>query len=602
MVILGISCYYHDSAAAILRDGKIVAAAQEERFSRIKHDARFPKNAVEYCLNEAQISSEDLDLVVFYDKPFLKFERILETALMEAPFGLNAALKSIPIWIKQKLWISDHIRNELEFKGRILFPEHHQSHAASAFYPSPFDQAAILTLDGVGEWATASISYGNGNHIELIKELKFPHSLGLLYSAFTYYAGFKVNSGEYKLMGLAPYGKPVFADLIYEHLIDLKDDGSFRMNMRYFSYQSGLKMTSRHFDALFGGPARKPEAPLTQREMDLAASIQKVTEDIMLKMAKEAVRITGCRNLCLAGGVALNCVGNGRILKENIVDNLWIQPASGDAGGALGAALLGWYSYNNKPRKANPNDDMLGAFLGPAYHNDEIREWLDQQHIPYKYFEDPDLFSYMSQMLDQGFILGWLHGRMEFGPRALGNRSILADARKPDMQKKLNLSIKYRESFRPFAPVVLQENAHDYFDLKGDSPYMLVTAQVKSSHLKKINTNLEGLELLYADRSEIPAVTHVDNSARIQTVDQTRNPQLWSLLHTFKEQTGVPLLVNTSFNVRGEPPVESPEDAWNCFMSTEIDILVLENYVILKSEQDSKMSPKQTQIRNFELD
>ncbi len=585
MVILGISCYYHDSAAAILKDGKIIAAAQEERFTRIKHDASFPRNAVSFCLDQAHITSDELDVVVFYDKPFLKFERILETALMEAPFGLSAALKSIPIWIKQKLWISDQIRTELKFQGKLLFPEHHQSHAASAFYPSPFDQAAILTMDGVGEWATSSISHGICNEIKVLKELKFPHSLGLLYSAFTYHAGFKVNSGEYKLMGLAPYGKPIFVDLIYKHLIDLKEDGSFRLNMKYFDYQAGLKMTSPHFDALFDGPAKKPEAPLTQREMDLAASIQFVTEDIMLKMAAEAVRLTGSRNLCLAGGVALNCVGNGRILKEKIADNLWIQPASGDAGAALGAALLAWYSYQGNDRLANPNDDMKGAFLGTSYSNEQIQEWLDANNIIYHKMEYPDLYSTMASLLDQGNILGWLHGRMEFGPRALGHRSILADARNPEMQKKLNLSIKYRESFRPFAPIILREKASEYFDLDVESPYMLITAPVKESRRIQIEQGLSGLELLYAQRSDIPAVTHVDYSARVQTVDENRNPHLWHLLKTFENRTGTPLLVNTSFNVRGEPPVESPEDAFKCFISTEMDALVLENYVLLKSEQ-----------------
>jgi carbamoyltransferase len=490
----------------------------------------------------------------------------------------------------------------LNFKGKLLFPEHHQSHAASAFYPSPFDEAAILTMDGVGEWATASIAHGKGNEIKVLKELKFPHSLGLLYSAFTYHAGFKVNSGEYKLMGLAPYGKPVYVDLIYKHLIDLKEDGSFRMNMRYFDYQAGLKMTSRHFDALFDGPARNPEAPLTQREMDLAASIQLVTEDIMLKMASEAVRLTGSRNLCLAGGVALNCVGNGRILKEKIVDKLWVQPASGDAGAALGAALLAWYSYQGNNRFPNPNDDMKGAFLGSSYSNNQIQEWLDESNIMYHKMDHPELYSYMATMLDQGNILGWLHGRMEFGPRALGHRSILADARNPEMQKKLNLSIKYRESFRPFAPVVLLEKASEYFDLDAESPYMLITAPVKENRRRHVEQSLNGIDLLYALRSEIPAVTHVDYSARVQTVDENRNPQLWLLLKTFENLTGTPLLVNTSFNVRGEPPVESPADAYHCFMSTEMDALVLENFVLLKSEQPEEHKTQLAGSRIFEPD
>jgi len=602
LIILGISCYYHDAAAALVRDGDIVAAAQEERFTRLKHDASFPNHAVAYVLKEADCDIHDVDLVVFYDKPFLKFERILETIVVEAPKGLRSALKAIPIWIKQKLWIEESIRKELGYEGKILYPEHHLSHAASAFFPSPFDEAAVLTIDGVGEWTTASIGYGAGNTLEIRKELTFPHSLGLLYSAFTYHAGFKVNSGEYKLMGLAPYGKPIYADVIFDKIIDLKADGSFRMNQKYFDYASGLKMTSAAFSQLVGFAARKPEVPMTQEVMDLAASVQVVTEEIMLRMAREAVRVTGSRNLCLAGGVALNCVGNGRILREGIVDGLWIQPASGDAGGAIGAALAAWYQYLGKPRSAKIEDSMKGAFLGPAYTNSQIRSWLDDRSLPYRELDSADLFEHMAELVDQGKIIGWLNGRMEFGPRALGHRTILADARNAEMQRKLNLSIKYRESFRPFAPAVLAEHAAEYFDLDVESPYMLLTAQVADAHILEANANASGMDLLYQLRSDIPAVTHVDYSARVQTIDAARNPSFWHLLKAYHKRTGCPVLINTSFNVRGEPPVQSPADAWNCFMATEMDVLVLENFILYKNEQPGAELGTEAFQKNFQPD
>lgn len=589
MNILGISCYYHDAAAAIVCDGTIVAAAQEERFTRLKHDAHFPHHAVRYCLAQAGCRIDQIDAVCFYDKPFLKFERILETAMMEAPKGLRAALKAIPIWIKQKIWIEDAIRSALEYEGRILYPEHHHSHAASAFYPSPFEEAAILTVDGVGEWSTTSISHGKEHHLQMLKEQHFPHSLGMLYSAFTYHAGFKVNSGEYKLMGLAPYGKPRFVDRLYEHVLDVKADGSFRMQPAFFDYAAGLKMTSARFSALFEGPPRPPDAPLTQREMDLAASIQVVTEEILFRMVDEAQRVTGSRNLCLAGGVALNCVANGKLLKQAKVDQLWIQPAAGDAGGALGAALVGWHGYFGKHRQPLLTDSMQGAFLGPSITMAEITTWLDRHAIVYEALSPEQCHQHMAEALDQGNILGWFHGRMEFGPRALGHRSILADPRNPEMQRKLNLSIKNRESFRPFAPMVMAEYAAEYFDLAVESPYMLVTAEVAKHRQKKQDINVEGLDLLYQLRSDLPAITHVDYSARVQTVDQERNPRTWALLEAFRQRTGTPVLINTSFNVRGEPPVASIEDAWICFASTAMDMLVLEQIVIRKTDQSPEV-------------
>jgi carbamoyltransferase len=602
LIILGISCYYHDAAAALVRDGIIVAAAQEERFTRIKHDPNFPNHAVAYVLKEAACDIQDVDFVVFYDKPFLKFERILETIVVEAPKGLRSALKAIPIWIKQKLWIEESIRKALGYEGKILYTEHHLSHAASAFFPSPFHEAAVLTIDGVGEWTTASISHGVGNTLEIRKELTFPHSLGLLYSAFTYHAGFKVNSGEYKLMGLAPYGKPIYADAIFSKMIDLKADGSFRMDQKYFDYASGLKMTSDAFAELVGFTARKPEEPMTQEVMDLAASVQVVTEEIMVRMAKEAVRVTGSRNLCLAGGVALNCVGNGRILREGVVDGLWIQPASGDAGGALGAALSAWYQYLGKPRKVDSNDSMNGAFLGPSYSKSQIRSWLEDRSLPYRELDVPELYDHMAALLDQGNIIGWLNGRMEFGPRALGHRTILADARNPEMQRKLNLSIKYRESFRPFAPAVLAEHSAEYFDMDVESPYMLLTAQVADSHKLNPESDAAGMDLLYQLRSDIPAVTHVDYSARVQTIDSQRNPAFWNLLNAYHKRTGCAVLINTSFNVRGEPPVQSPADAWNCFMATEMDVLVMENFVLLKHEQPGAELGAEAFQKNFQPD
>lgn len=593
MNILGISCYYHDAAAALIQDGKIVAAAQEERFTRKKHDADFPINAIEYCLKQGKIQHKDVDLVCFYDKPFLKFERILETYLGFVPKGIQSAWKALPIWIKDKLWISDLIQKQLGTDVKVIYPEHHESHAASAFYPSPFESAAVLTIDGVGEWATSSIGFGHQNKLNLTHELHFPHSLGLLYSAFTYYTGFKVNSGEYKVMGLAPYGKPKYAQKIYDHLIDLKEDGSFIMNMKYFDFAAGLKMTSSKMDVLFEGPPRKPETKLGQREMDLAASVQVVTEEIMLRMTKNAVKETGSRNVCLAGGVALNCVGNGKILKSGIVDNLWIQPAAGDAGGALGAALIGWYQYSGKERiieKNNPNsnsvsDSMKGSYLGPEFSNEEIQKWLNEESIPFTFEDDSRLFNIVSQLLSDGNVVGWFNGRMEFGPRALGGRSILGDPRSDEMQKTLNLKIKYRESFRPFAPSVLAEHVSDVFELDSESPYMLIVAPLKKERCYNVEEGKDGMEKLYQKRSDLPSVTHVDYSARVQTVHKETNPRYHALISSFYEKTGVPVLINTSFNVRGEPIVCTPQEAFTCFMRTEMDILVLENCILYKKDQ-----------------
>ncbi len=595
MHVLGISCYYHDAAAALVSDGKIVAAAQEERFTRIKHDQNYPANAIAWCLKEAGLTVADLDAVAFYDKPFLKFERILETYLAYAPAGIRSAWKALPVWIKQKLWISEHIRSELGYEGELLFPEHHQSHAASAFFPSPFQESAILTMDGVGEWATSSVGHGRGNRVTLQQELHFPHSLGLLYSAFTYFAGFRVNSGEYKVMGLAPYGEPRYRNLILEELIDLKEDGSFRMNMRYFGYGSGLKMTSRRFARLFGGPARKPESPLTQREMDIAASVQSVTEEIMLRMARHARQITGSRHLCLAGGVALNCVGNGKIVREGIFDRIWIQPAAGDAGGAIGAALLAWHHHHERPRTPSTPDAMSGALLGPAFDTGEIGAFIREQ-TPYdaSLMEENAMLRRTAGLLADGKVVGWFQGRMEFGPRALGGRSILGDPRSEEMQRKLNLKIKYRESFRPFAPSVTVEHVQDYFDLNEPSPYMLLVADVARRLRKPVDPSVQGLDKLYQVRSALPAITHVDGSARIQTVDRTVNPRYHALLTAFEEQTGCPVLINTSFNVRGEPIVCTPEDAWRCFMRTDMDVLVMDRYVIEKRPEDRLADPTET--------
>ncbi|TVQ65809.1 MAG: hypothetical protein EA363_13510 [Balneolaceae bacterium] len=595
MHILGISCYYHDAAAALVSDGKIVAAAQEERFTRIKHDQNYPANAIAWCLREAGLTVSDLDAVAFYDKPFLKFERILETYLAYAPAGIRSAWKALPVWIKQKLWISEHIRSELGYEGELLYPEHHESHAASAFFPSPFEEAAILTMDGVGEWATSSVGHGKGSRISLQQELHFPHSLGLLYSAFTYFTGFRVNSGEYKVMGLAPYGEPKYRNLILDELIDLKEDGSFRMNMRYFGYGSGLRMTNRRFARLFGGPPRKPESPLTQREMDLAASVQSATEEIMFRMARHAQKMTGSRHLCLAGGVALNCVGNGKILREKIFDRIWIQPAAGDAGGAVGAALMAWHHHFDRPRTPSVPDAMSGALLGPSFDTETIGEFLKTNtsyDVPL--INEEEMLDRTAGLLADGKVVGWFQGRMEFGPRALGSRSILGDPRSAEMQRKLNLKIKYRESFRPFAPSVAEEHVRDYFELDEPSPYMLLVADVARRLRKPVDASVQGLDKLYQVRSGLPAITHVDGSARIQTVDRTVNPRYHALLTAFEQQTGCPVLINTSFNVRGEPIVCTPDDAWRCFMRTDMDVLVMDRYVIEKRPEDRLADPTET--------
>ncbi|KPJ78106.1 MAG: hypothetical protein AMJ54_05285 [Deltaproteobacteria bacterium SG8_13] len=589
MNLLGISAFYHDSAACLLTDGKIVSAAQEERFTRKKHDASFPSNAIAYCLESGGISGCDLDLVAFYDKPFLKFERILETYLSYSPFGIRSFLKAIPLWIKKKLWIKDLIKSEIDYPGTILFPQHHESHAASAFFPSPFQQAAFVTMDGVGEWATTSFGFGENNRIELMADIRFPHSLGLLYSAFTYYAGFKVNSGEYKLMGLAPYGQPAYKDLIYRHLIDVKDDGSFKLNMDYFDYGVGLTMTSSAFHRLFDGPPRKPESRLTQKEMDIAASIQKVTEEIVLKIARHVKKETGMKHLCLAGGVALNCVANGKLLREELFDDIWIQPAAGDAGGAVGAALLSWYQYLGNERKTDGRTDFVnGAYLGPEFSDASIEHFLSNNGYPFLKMEDAALFEKVADLIADEKVIGWFRGRMEFGPRALGARSIIGDARSPVMQEKMNRKIKFRESFRPFAPSVMKEYVSDYFDIDRESPYMLLVAKVKEDKRVKV-TDLQkgpfGLERLNVVRSVLPAITHVDYSARIQSVDEKTNPAYHQLISTFHERHGCPVIVNTSFNVRGEPIVCSPEDAYLCFMRTDMDYLVMGNYLLDKTRQ-----------------
>lgn len=617
MYILGISAYYHDSAACLVRDGEIIAAVQEERFTRKKHDSGFPVHAVRYCLKEAGIRPEQIDVVAFYEKPFLKFERILETYLNFAPKGLKSFSLSMPMWIKEKLFQAKLIKDELnrtfglkkgdqiDWNSKMLFPEHHLSHAASAFFPSPYQDAAILTVDGVGEWSTATMGAGRGHSIELRHELHFPHSLGLLYSAFTYYTGFKVNSGEYKVMGLAPYGEPKYVKVIYDHLIDLKEDGSFTMNMEYFNYCTGLTMTNGKFDRLFGGPPRKPESQLTQREMDLARSVQEVTEEVMLRMARFTKKETGMRNLCLAGGVALNCVANGRILREGIFDDLWIQPASGDAGGALGAAMAAWHLHLGKERTTDgKTDSMRGSYLGPAYDDDEIETFLRANNIPYRKMARDELIGTVAELLAGEKVIGWFQGRMEFGPRALGSRSIIGDARSPKMQSLMNLKIKYRESFRPFAPSVLAEKVSDYFDLDRPSPYMLLVASVKEERRlrnDKNAANLWGIDLLNQPRSDIPAVTHIDYSARIQTVHEDTNPKYHKLIRKFEELTGYGVIVNTSFNVRGEPIVMSPHDAYRCFMRTEMDYLVLGNFLLDKKEQKQLVEDKDWR-KEFELD
>lgn len=634
--ILGISAFYHDSAACLLRDGEVVAAAQEERFTRKKHDFRFPSHAVEYCLKEGGIGVDDLDHVVFYDKPFLKFERLLESYLAFAPRGLASFLKAMPIWMRQKILLKDLIQREMDYHGEILFPEHHESHAASAFFPSPFREAAIITADGVGEWATASYGIGRDNKIRILAEIKFPHSLGLLYSAFTYFTGFRVNSGEYKIMGLAPYGEPRYVDLIKKELIDIKDDGSFRLNMKYFNYTVGLTMTNKKFAKLFGGPPRKPETPITKREMDMARSIQVVTEEVMLKMARHVHQVTGARYLCLAGGVALNCVANGRILREGPFEDIWIQPASGDAGGALGGAYAAWHHFLGKPRdlawqepdpaetrrqatvasfggvedaptsatadpdtrvtslKRTPRDLQRGSYFGPDFTDEEIRSYLDEEDIPYEKLSWDEVPRKTAGLIASEKVVGWFQGRMEFGPRALGSRSIIGDARSPKMQTVMNLKIKFRESFRPFAPTVLAEQVDKWFEFQGESPYMLLVADVHHSKLRELEVKeleLEGLEKLKVARSDIPAVTHVDNSARLQTVNKVDNPLYHEMISEFEKLTGCPVIINTSFNVRGEPIVCSPDDAYRCFMRTQMDYLVMGPFLLDKARQPEREEP-----------
>lgn len=601
MYILGLSAFYHDSAAALIKDSEIIAAAQEERFTRKKQDSGFPLEAVKYCLKEAGIKLCDVDHIVFYDKPFLKFERLLETYIAEAPKGFKSFAMAIPMWLKEKLFLKDtlikdfvNIDESVDKKAvaeKLKFSEHHLSHAGSAFYPSPFQEAAVLTIDGVGEWTTTSLCYGDGSKLNILKEMKFPHSLGLLYSAFTYYTGFKVNSGEYKVMGLAPYGEPVYVDKIKEHLIDIKEDGSFKLNMDYFNYTTGLTMTNEKFHDLFGGAPREQESTLTQREMDLARSVQEVTEEVMIKLAKHAREVTGSKNLCLAGGVALNCVGNGVILKENIFDNIWIQPAAGDAGGALGAALSYYYYELGNERTVDKNvqDSMKGSYLGPRSSNDEIVKYFDSVGAVYHKLEtDEEVYDKASDSLADEKVIGWHQGRMEFGPRALGGRSIIGDARSKKMQSVMNLKIKYRESFRPFAPSVLAERVSDYFKMDCESPYMLLVTDVSDNikyEMTEDQKKLFGIEKLNIPRSEIPSITHVDYSARIQTVHKETNPRYWNLIKKFEEKTGCGVVVNTSFNVRGEPIVCTPSDSYRCFMRTEMDVLVVENFILYKEEQ-----------------
>jgi carbamoyltransferase len=587
--ILGVSAFYHDSAACLLRDGEIVAAASEERLTRIKGDASFPKHAVDYCLSEGGITVSDLNFVGFYDKPLLKFERILETYIGVVPRGFRSFLMAGPLWIKEKLFMDRGIRDALGYEGEILYAEHHESHAASAFFPSPFEEAAILTMDGVGEWATASMGLGRGNDMELFKELHWPDSLGLLYSAFTYYTGFKVNSGEYKVMGLAPYGEPKYVDLILDELIDLKEDGSFTMNQAYFNYLTGLTMTNGRFDRLFGGPPREPETKLTQREMDLARSVQEVCEEVMLRMARTVHRETGSKNLCMAGGVALNCVGNGRILREGPFENIWIQPAAGDAGGSLGIAQLIWHRHLEQPRRVTPGkDSMKGAYLGPGFPDADIEAALKELGAVYERLDREILNRRVASLMADGKIVGWFNGRMEFGPRALGHRSILGDARNPRMQAQMNLKIKFREGFRPFAPSVLRERVSEYFELDTDSPYMLLVAPVKKERQLPITdeaSTLWGIEQLNVPRSDIPAVTHIDYSARVQTVSPETSPEYYGLIKAFEELTGCGVVVNTSFNVRGEPIVCTPEEAYRCFMRTDIDHLVTGPFLMAKEDQ-----------------
>lgn len=605
MYILGISAYYHDSAAALIKDGDIVSACQEERFTRKKHDHSFPRNAIKFCLEHEKITARDLSYVAFYDKPFIKFERILETYLAYAPLGINSFLKAVPLWIKKKLWIKDLIRNELGFNGKIIFTAHHESHAASAFFPSPFKEAAILTMDGVGEWTTASLGVGKDNSISLKKEIKFPHSLGLLYSAFTYYTGFKVNSGEYKMMGLAPYGRPVYKDLILKELIDLKEDGSFKLNMRYFNYCAGLTMINKRFDKLFGGPPRKQETKLTQRYMDVARSIQEVTEEIMLRAARYVHKITSKDYLTLAGGVALNCVGNGRILRESPFKDIWIQPAAGDAGGALGAALFTWYQYLGNERKVKEKKDFQkGSYLGPEFSDDEIFQFLEKKNTPFIKLNTEEIPERIADLIAKEKVVGWFEGRVEFGPRALGSRSILGDARSPKMQEIMNLKIKFRESFRPFAPTVLREKVSDYFELDRESPYMLLVAPIKDTQKIKADVNedeLFGLKKLNIVRSTIPAITHVDYSARVQTVDHKINPLYYEVIKKFEEKYHCPVIINTSFNVRGEPIVATPEDAYLCFMRTNIDYLIM-GRALLEKKSQKPLDKDIDWLKEYELD
>jgi carbamoyltransferase len=596
MRILGLSAFYHDSAAALLEDGRVVAAAQEERFTRKKHDARFPRHAIEYCLEAAGVGLGNVDHVAFYDKPFLKFERLLETYLAFAPRGFRSFSMAIPVWLKEKLFQKALLKRELrayapdyDWERRLLFAEHHQSHAASAFFPSPFEEAAVLTMDGVGEWATTSVGFGRGSTLEMRREIHFPHSLGLLYSAFTTYLGFKVNSGEYKVMGLAPYGEPRHTQAILDHLIDVKKDGSFRLDLSYFDYCTGLRMTNDRFASLFGGPARGPDGRLTQRHMDLAASIQAVTEEVVLRLTGALARETGAENLCLAGGVALNCVANGKVLRDGRFKRLWIQPAAGDAGGALGAALCAYHLFRGQPRTPAEPDAMAGAYLGPAFGQTDVERRLTAVGARFSTLDDDRLIEATVEALEAGKAVGWFQGRMEFGPRALGARSILGDPRSPTMQSALNLKVKYRESFRPFAPSVLREDVADWFELDRDSPYMLLVAAVNKEHRREMTEEeqaLWGIEKLNVPRSSIPAVTHVDYSARIQTVHRESNPRYHALLSAFKARTGCPVLVNTSFNVRGEPIVCTPEDAFRCFMGTEIDVLAIENCYLTREHQD----------------
>ena len=605
--ILGISAFYHDSAAALVVDGDVVAAAQEERFTRVKHDAGFPTHAIQYCLGEAGLTPETLDAVVFYDKPFLKFERLMETYMTYAPRGLRSFMMALPLWLSQKLFLPREIDKGLknEYGGPIYFATHHASHAASAFFPSPFEEAAIITFDGVGEWSTSTWGVGRGNKIDLKKEIRFPHSLGLLYSAFTYYTGFKVNSGEYKLMGLAPYGEPKYEQKIRDHLIDIKPDGSFWLDQEYFNYSAGLTMTGPKFHQLFGEAPRGPESPLTQFHMDIAASIQKVTEDVMMRIVRHVHNETGLDSLCMAGGVALNCVANGMIQREGPFKNIWLQPAAGDAGGSLGGALFAWYQLMGNPRTPGNPDDQKGSYLGPRYADEQIRANLDSVSAIYRrYDEEDELCSEIAKLLDDGLVIGLFQGRMEFGPRALGGRSIIGDPRRADMQSKMNLKIKFRESFRPFAPSVIAERASDYFELDAESPYMLLVAPVKEA--SRIETNeeqraLSGISKLNVPRSELPAITHVDNSARIQTVDSRRSPRYYKILKAFENLTGCGAVVNTSFNIRGEPIVCRPEEAYKCFMFTDMDALVLENFICLKKDQP-EMSGAEEYKRRFKLD